>query len=114
MPLTRKFTDVIKANLPKSGTYRRELLTEAVNSLVTGEVEIGKTMLREYINGTVGFVPLGEKLGKSSKSLMRMLSPQGNPQANNLFEIIAHLQRAEGTVLEVRALREARAPRKAA
>jgi hypothetical protein len=27
---------------------------------------------------------------------MRMLSPTGNPQARNLFEVIGHLQRAEG------------------
>jgi len=26
---------------------------------------------------------------------MRMLSPNGNPQANNLFEIVAYLQKNE-------------------
>jgi hypothetical protein len=31
-----------------------------------------------------------------AKSLMRMLGPNGNPQARNLFEVISHLQRAEG------------------
>jgi hypothetical protein len=36
---------------------------------------------------------------------MRMLSPSGNPQARNLFEIVAYLQKIEGTVLEVRAKR---------
>lgn len=32
---------------------------------------------------------------------MRMFSAKGNPQAKNLFEIIADLQEIEGTVLEV-------------
>jgi hypothetical protein len=32
-----------------------------------------------------------------------MLSPEGNPQARNLFEMVAYLQKLEGTVLEVRA-----------
>jgi hypothetical protein len=32
---------------------------------------------------------------------MRMLGPKGNPQARSLFEIVAHLQKIEGTVLEV-------------
>jgi hypothetical protein len=36
---------------------------------------------------------------------MRMLGPQGNPQARNLFEIIARLQHREGLHLEVRAVR---------
>jgi hypothetical protein len=33
---------------------------------------------------------------------MRMLGPNGNPQARNLFEIVAYLQRAEGVRFEVR------------
>jgi hypothetical protein len=32
---------------------------------------------------------------------MRMLGPKGNPQARSLFGIVAHLQKVEGTVLEV-------------
>jgi hypothetical protein len=31
-----------------------------------------------------------------------MLGPRGNPQARNLFEIVAYLQRAEGVGFEVR------------
>ena len=45
----------------------------------------------------------GRALSKSPKSLMRMLSAEGNPQARNLFEMVAYLQKIEGTVLEVRA-----------
>ena len=33
---------------------------------------------------------------------VRMLSPSGNPQARNLFEVINHLQRAEGLHFELR------------
>jgi hypothetical protein len=32
---------------------------------------------------------------------MRMLGPKGNPQARNLFEVIARLQRAEGLHFEL-------------
>ena len=42
-------------------------------------------------------------LSKSPKSLMRMLSAEGNPQARNLFEMVAYLQKIEGTRLEVHA-----------
>jgi hypothetical protein len=31
---------------------------------------------------------------------MRMLSPSGNPQARNLFDVIHHLQKAEGLHFE--------------
>lgn len=42
----------------------------------------------------------GEDLGRSPKVLMRMFSAKGNPQAKNLFEIVAHLQKVEGTKLK--------------
>jgi hypothetical protein len=32
-----------------------------------------------------------------------MLSPDGNPQARNLFDMVAYLQQVEGTILKVSA-----------
>jgi DNA-binding phage protein len=101
MPLTKSFNEAVKAKLQKSAGFRRALLREAVSSMISGDVETGKSVLRKYINGTVGFIQLGSDLGKSPKALMRMLSPTGNPQARNLFEIVSYLQKFEGTVLEV-------------
>jgi hypothetical protein len=103
MASTRKFSDTVKADLENNADFRRALLSEAVACMVSGDVETGKVVLREYVNGTVGFLKLGAALGRSPKSLMRMLGPAGNPQARNLFEMIAYLQKVEGTVLEVRA-----------
>jgi hypothetical protein len=104
MPLTRSFRETIEEQLA-SVKFRREFLREAVANMVAGDLETAKAILREYINGTVGFVELGEALSKSPKSLMRMLSPAGNPQARNLFEIVALLQKIDGTILEVHASR---------
>lgn len=101
MPLTKSFNETIKARLQESDGFRKALLREAVGCMVSGDVETGKSVLRNYINGTVGFVKLGADLGRSPKVLMRMFGPTGNPQAKNLFEIVAHLQKLEGTVLEV-------------
>jgi hypothetical protein len=108
MTLTRSLRETIKEQLA-SVRFRREFLRESVANMVAGDLETAKAVLREYINGTVGFIALGEALSKSPKSLMRMLSPQGNSQARNLFEIVALLQKIDGTVLEVRASRAAAA-----
>jgi hypothetical protein len=48
------------------------------------------------VNATVGFEALGAELHKSPKSLMRMLSEEGNPHADNLFAVISHLKAHEG------------------
>jgi hypothetical protein len=105
-PLTRRFSESIKEDLDSGPEFRRAFLTEAINSMVEGDVETGKSVLREYINGTVGFVALGQALGKSPKSLMRMLSRQGNPHIRNLFEILAQLQKLEGTSLRLQPVTE--------
>jgi len=101
MPRTKSFNETVKNKLQQSEGFRRALLREAVGCMIAGDVETGKSVLRKYINGTVGFVRLGADLGRSPKVLMRMFGPTGNPQAKNLFEIVAYLQRLEGIVMEV-------------
>jgi hypothetical protein len=99
MITTRKMS--IKKDL-EDRQFRVDLLAETFNCMASGDLETGKIVLREYINGTIGFVALGTALGKSPKSLMRMLGPQGNPNARNLFDMIAHLQKVEGGHLRVK------------
>lgn len=101
MVLTTSFNETVRKKLQESAGFRRALLKEAIGCMIEGDVDTGKSVLRKYINGTVGFIKLGEDLGRSPKVLMRMFSAKGNPQAKNLFEIVAYLQKVEGTKLEV-------------
>ena len=105
MPLTRDFKVTVRERLQRDPGFREALLKEAVDCLLSGDVETGKSLLRDHVNATIGFIDLGGLTGKSPKSLMRMLSPNGNPHARNLFEIIGYLQEREGVHLEVRAVR---------
>lgn len=101
MGLTRDFKETVKARAERDAKFRGALLTEAVEQLIAGEVEVGKAVLRDYINATVGFEKLSEATGMPSKSLMRMFGPKGNPRANNLFTVIGELQRVSGLRLAV-------------
>jgi DNA-binding phage protein len=101
MPLTRDFKKTIQARIEKDPAFRDELLREGVECLFFGELETGKAILRDYINATIGFEKLSGLTHKSAKSLMRMLSPKGNPQARNLFAVIALLQKTGGLRLEL-------------
>ena len=103
MTLTRNFKDTIQARAQRDSVFRKALLQEGVECLLSGDIDAGKAVLRDYINATIGFEELSEVFGKSSKSLMRMFGPKGNPQASNLFGIISCLQEREGIHLEVRA-----------
>ncbi|WP_018952902.1 DNA-binding protein [Thioalkalivibrio sulfidiphilus] len=107
MALTREFRQTVQARVRRDAAYRRALLTEAVNELLAGELGSGKSLLRDYVNATLGFEALGKELGRSSKSLQRMLGPAGNPTAENLFAILRVLQEQEGQQLKVRLKSEA-------
>ena len=105
MPLTRDFKETIKARIERDPAFREELLRKGVQCLLSGDVDTGKAVLRNYINATIGFQDLGGLTKKSPKSLMRMFGPNGNPQARNLFEVIGCLQEREGLHLKVEAVR---------
>ncbi len=105
MALTRDFKETIQARVERDPAFREELLKEGVECLLSGDVDTGKAVLRDYINATIGFEELGGLTDKSPKSLMRMFGPKGNPQARNLFEIIGYLQKREGIHFTVRAVR---------
>jgi hypothetical protein len=59
----RKFSDTIKDDLETNVEFRGALLSEAVACMVSGDVETGKVVLREYVNGTIGFLKRGAALG---------------------------------------------------
>jgi len=84
MALTKDFKDTILARAQRDPAFR-------------------KALLRDYINATIGFEELSQVFDKSSKSLMRMFGPKGNPQASNLFAVIHYLREQEGIHLEVKA-----------
>jgi DNA-binding phage protein len=103
MPLTQNFKKTIQDRARRDPAFRKELLREAVESFLSGDVDTGKIVLRDYIHATVGFKQLGQKTRHSPKSLMRMLGPSGNPQAKNLFTIVHYLQQKEKVRFKVNA-----------
>ena len=107
MPITKTFRNTILKRAEGDASFRRNLLTEAVNEFISGDLNASKAMLRDYINATITFQELAKRLKKSSKSIHRMLGPSGNPRAENMLEIIKILQEHEHVTLEVKAKRQA-------
>jgi DNA-binding phage protein len=103
MALTKDFKETIQVRAQRDPAFRKALLQEGIECMLAGDIDTGKAVLRDYINATIGFEALAEVFDKSSKSLMRMFGPKGNPQASNLFAIISYLQEQEGIHLEVKA-----------
>ena len=65
MALTRDFKDTVKARALRDPEFRHALLRESIDSLLSGDLSTGKSMLRDYINATIGF----DKLATSTKKM---------------------------------------------
>jgi hypothetical protein len=101
MAKSRNFSDLVQRHVKDDKKFAEALLREGVDALLGGDVESGKTMLRDYIKATIGFEKLGAATGAPPKSLIRMFGPRGNPQAKNLFSVIFYLQKRAGLRLHV-------------
>jgi len=101
MALTRSFKELVQSRVVNDPEFGAALLRESIDTMLSGDVETGKAILRDYIKATVGFEKLGEATGTQPKSLIRMFSPRGNPQARNLFGVIGYLQKQAGVELHV-------------
>ncbi|WP_306118168.1 MULTISPECIES: transcriptional regulator [unclassified Roseitalea] len=102
MALTREFQQTVKTRAQRDPEFRLGLLREALDAFLSDDIASGKIMLRDYVNATVGFERLGRDLDKNPKSLMRMLGPDGNPRADNLFAVLSYLAAHEGAELDLR------------
>jgi hypothetical protein len=103
MALTRSFKELVQRNVAADPAFGEALLREGIDTMLTGDVDTGKAILRDYIKATIGFEKLGEATGTQPKSLIRMFGPRGNPQAKNLFSVLGYLQKQAGLQLHVTA-----------
>jgi DNA-binding phage protein len=112
-PLTRDHKETVLEDMRRNSDFRIAMLREGVDSLICGELNIAKEILRDYVNTTMGFETLAKEVGIPAKSLMRMLGRSGNPQASNLFTITSALQRHAGIELHLAELPPQKARAKA-
>jgi DNA-binding phage protein len=98
---TKSFKELVQVHVARDPAFAEALLRDGVETLLSGDVDTGKAILRDYIKATVGFEKLGEATGTQPKSLIRMFGPRGNPQARNLFSVIGYLQKHSGGHLQV-------------
>jgi hypothetical protein len=101
MARSKSFKELVQGQVKADRKFAEALLREGVDALLSGDVETGKIILRDYIKATVGFEKLGAATGAPPKSLIRMFGPRGNPQAKNLFSVLGYLQKRAGLRLHV-------------
>ena len=69
MALTREFKETVQARARTDLEFRKALLKEAVDAMLAGEVDVGKAVLRDYIN----FVPPPRSTTRVSPSFPKQI-----------------------------------------
>ena len=77
MPLTHDFKETVRTRAQRDPEFRQALL-------------------RDYVDATVGFQELEQRVGIPAKSLMRMLGTKGSPSVASLTAILGELRKLEG------------------
>ena len=103
MAKSKSFRELVQRNVKQDAAFAEALLREGIDAMLSGDLDAGKSIMRDYIKATIGFEKLGAATGAPPKSLIRMFGPRGNPQARNLFNVIGYLQKRAGVRLHVSA-----------
>ena len=69
--------------------------------MLAGDLDVARSLIRDVIKGSIGYVELSKRTGTPEKSLVRMFGPKGNPTVANLFGVLAQLQRHSGVTIQV-------------
>ena len=69
MALTRDFRETVLARAERDPAFRKRLLKGGIDLMLTGDPEdfaVGREQIRTYINATIGFEGLAQRVDKSS------------------------------------------------
>ena len=64
MAVTKSFRDLVQSRVARDPDFAAALLREGVDTMLAGDVDAGKSILRDYIKATVGFEKLAEATGR--------------------------------------------------
>lgn len=101
MALTRKFKETVQLRVKQDPEYRKELIIEATNAFLEGDIDTGKTLLRNYLNATEALLLIARELDLDEKSIRRMIGPKGNPTLKNFVNLLWACQKFENLHLKV-------------
>ena len=99
-PALIPISETIISRAKKDPAYRKGMLTRGHAYLMAAtnneDLHIGRSLIRDYINATIGFPALAKRTKLSKQSLMRMFGTNGNPTLANLSAVIHVLLAKEG------------------
>ncbi|WP_312030672.1 hypothetical protein [Methylosinus sp. H3A] len=76
MALTKSFKELVQRRVADDPAFAENLLREGIDTMLGGDVETGKSILRDYINATVGFEKTGDGDGYAAEEPHAHVQPE--------------------------------------
>ncbi len=93
MPAEENINDMWARLLREDPEARQTMIQEIHELIQGGEIETAKGMLRTLIKVTCGFPAISDEVGRNSKSIMRMLSPDTDPGVKAFMAVVKATER---------------------
>ncbi len=83
MALTKSLIELVQGRVARDPDFAAALLREGIDTMLTGDVDTGKAILRDYIKATVGFEKLGEATDRFCRKFLQCMS--GAQEARSVY-----------------------------
>ena len=104
MALTREFKNTVAAQAQRDPRFREALFTEApLNAYFSGDTAVGKTILRDLVNTTIGLEELAATLKKTEREPAPDACSTRQPEHGKFFGLVCVLQKKAHVKLHVTA-----------
>ena len=100
MAPTLDVAEIFRARVRSEPAVADALLEQSVECLHTGEINVGRVLLCDYVYALMGFEQLSLLTGKPADSLEHMLETDSNPEAGDLLEVINIIQQHKDSQIE--------------
>jgi DNA-binding phage protein len=100
MTLARDFRKTLAERLGTDPGLAKAMLAEAANAFLNGDAAAARLILRDLVDSSINYGPLGAEVGCQSERLRHMLSRMGNPSMNDLAIIFVTIGKQLGVVIE--------------
>ncbi|NJM48129.1 MAG: transcriptional regulator [Alkalinema sp. RU_4_3] len=102
--LTQDISKIVSARIKREPELALGLLDDALSLFLNGEPDVARLVLRDVVNGTIGFSELATMTSCTVEQLDQMLSANGDPKMGELTKNLAVLRRELRVEIQVQSV----------
>jgi DNA-binding phage protein len=102
--LSKDVSEIVTARIQREPKLALALLDDSLSLFLNGEPDVARLVLRDVVNGTIGFGELAKVTACTVEQLDQMLSANGDPTMGELTKILGVLRRELRVEIQVQSV----------